>query len=345
MPDIAKYDFIKFDKLRFDSNNPRFFGTAADQSDDQQDLFKVLTDKYSALELTDSILTNGFMPYEPLVVKPENDTFVVIEGNRRLAAVRHILQNRGKFEASAKKPINDLKSLPCVIFPEANPESLRDEQTYLGLRHFSGYKGWSPRSKAEYLLRQLARGEGLSELAIRLNTDKSTLKKYIVSVKLLKVARLTKAKSRSDNPERFWLLAEALQRTEIQNYIGLEHDKDSLEVTKYDEAKLQTLLTFLYGGTAPDEEADSDETLEPVITDTRQISRLAKVLGSSKAASELEKTHDLEHASVYLDTPAAALKKAREALLRAARKFSELAPTKPQLAAALKDITTALKGL
>lgn len=324
----AIYKYIVIRKLRFDPNNPRFFGTVAHARKTQNELYKELIDRFGALGLVDSILSNGFMPYEPLVVRKDGTNFVVVEGNRRLASVKYILAHGADY-SKYKVVINGLRKLPCIIFEEGGKVAKLREQTYLGLRHFSGYKPWQPKSKAEYLVRQIEDGVSPSELAVKLNTTSSKLKKYLIATSLLKKIAKTKAESPSENLGKFWLLAEALQRSTIQEYLDLEIEKETFQVKSFDKANFANLCRFLYG-TDHFSSDDQEPELEPVISDTRQISKLAEVLASPEARIALEKHNDLSIALAYVHKGPDILRQLHLEVVGAAKAFLAQKPTNNQ---------------
>src|ERR1700709_512381 len=71
--------------LRFDVRNPRL---SEDEDVSQEDLLKRLWRDFAVDELALSIAANGFFPHEPLFAAEEEGELIVVEGNRRLAAVR-----------------------------------------------------------------------------------------------------------------------------------------------------------------------------------------------------------------------------------------------------------------
>src|SRR5688572_22112884 len=92
----ATLEYLGIDQFDFDPSNPRFGGTM--QGKGQPAIQKALTQApYFALELVDSLLKNGFIDYEPLVVKKRGARYIVIEGNRRLAAIKEILSDPAKY--------------------------------------------------------------------------------------------------------------------------------------------------------------------------------------------------------------------------------------------------------
>src|SRR5262249_46060300 len=79
-----RHEFIAPDDLHFDPDNPRF----DQQFKDEKAIISYLYDYVDVDELIQSILSAGYVDFEPLVVLRATKT--VIEGNRRLAAVRLI---------------------------------------------------------------------------------------------------------------------------------------------------------------------------------------------------------------------------------------------------------------
>jgi ParB-like chromosome segregation protein Spo0J len=90
--------------------------------------------------LVDSLVENGFIDYEPLVVKHHNGRFLVIEGNRRLAAIREIRANPQRY--TGRK--SDLEKIPVLVFPDKPDEQQKNEmRVYLGVRHLLGFREWA----------------------------------------------------------------------------------------------------------------------------------------------------------------------------------------------------------
>src|SRR6266536_6024615 len=113
----TKLKYVSPDLLDFDPENPRFAGRFSGYTQDriQSEISK---EPYYALELVDSLVENGFIDYEPLVVKRQGDRFTVIEGNRRLAAIREIRAHPERY--AGRK--TDLAQIPVRVFPETPDE-------------------------------------------------------------------------------------------------------------------------------------------------------------------------------------------------------------------------------
>ena len=81
---------VPVEQLRLDPGNPRLIGDGIDITDEA-----IVARLYRAAELNElleSISTNGYLDIEPLVVMedpdPQSERLIVLEGNRRLAALR-----------------------------------------------------------------------------------------------------------------------------------------------------------------------------------------------------------------------------------------------------------------
>lgn len=92
----------KVSNLLFDDQNFRFSEDASGAS--QKELLQILDRDFDPLSIGESLVDNGYFAEEPLVVipKPSTDKFVVVEGNRRLAALK-FLSNEELRELSIDK--------------------------------------------------------------------------------------------------------------------------------------------------------------------------------------------------------------------------------------------------
>jgi len=286
------FEYVEPDKLRFDPNNPRFSSTGTKDPEQIQRLLE--QEPHLALELVDSFLENGFIDYEPLVVRREGDHFIVVEGNRRLAAVRHILANEKSY-GQRSSMLDDLRSIPVLVFPEgAEAEERKQQRVYLGVRHLFGYRDWPPESKARFLDAQIKQRPDLQRTMRELNIKRSEIQRYVVPYRLRKSAdSLLKPYVDQD----FWVLGEALNRGGIKEYLGLEIDPESLRILDFDRKKLRNLLEFLYG-VPKDGKRDNRR-----ISETREISQLARVLAAPAAAAVLERGKSLEEAQLFIRSP------------------------------------------
>ena len=90
---VAKPGLVPVKKLVLDSLNPRL--SERDTTGGQDEIIRTLWREMAVDEIAWSIANNGYFEHEPLIAeKLEDGKFLVIEGNRRLAAVRLLLDDK-----------------------------------------------------------------------------------------------------------------------------------------------------------------------------------------------------------------------------------------------------------
>lgn len=293
----VKFEYVSPDKLDFDPSNPRFAGRMNSYSQDriQKEIFG---EPYYASELVDSFLENGFIDYEPLVVKRDGTRFVVIEGNRRLAAIKEIRYNKGKY-ASSK--LADLESVPVLIFPEGPDNQQESEmRVYLGVRHLLGFREWPPFAKAQFLEIESRKPGGLAQVLKETRLTKQAAKRFLIPLRIL-----DKASEKIPKGEDFSNLSEALSRAGTNSFLELETDPKTLEILSFDKKKFGQLLDDLYGK----KKSGLRDSNTKVVSDTREISTYANVLSSEAASTELHSGKTLAEAEIYIDTREQSLKR------------------------------------
>lgn len=289
----ATLDRVSPDLLEFDPENPRFGGSGRQKS--QQEIADMLLEEpHLASQLVDSLVENGFIDYEPLVVRKKgasSDKYVVIEGNRRLAAVKYLRQHLDEYPERK----DDIDTVPVLIFStKQTADEKKHVRAYLGVRHLLGIREWPPLSKAQFLEREAEAVGSLDTVLREVRLTKSQARRFLIPYRLLK-----KAGREMPHGEEFWVLAEALNRAGVKEYVELETN-DALEITDYSKAKLSQVLDDLYGPASPDTKKRIAANRK--VAETRHLSLYAKVLGSDKARSALHSGKELGEAAIYVDT-------------------------------------------
>lgn len=147
------YKRIEIKDLRLDPSNPRLAELGIPGDATQTDLVKALWDEMAVEEVAMSIAYSGYFKHEPLFVEDSGDgTYVVIEGNRRLAAVMLLLDGalRQKVKATKLPTISaerraELSELPVIV------TTRKDSWRYLGFKHVNGPATWGSYAKAQYI--------------------------------------------------------------------------------------------------------------------------------------------------------------------------------------------------
>lgn len=127
--------------LQFYADNPRIYSLVRSDGHvpTQDEICKQLQNLDHVKELVHDISANGGL-IDPLLVR--DGDFVVLEGNSRLAAYRHL---------ATKDPIKWSK-VRCTVLPKNIDEKL--VFALLGQYHIKGKKDWAPYEKAGFLFRR-----------------------------------------------------------------------------------------------------------------------------------------------------------------------------------------------
>jgi hypothetical protein len=148
-------EIIPTDKLDFDPDNPIFY--RLNNAYNVQTVIEEMLDAENVQDLMLSIGQKGYFLGEPLLVvksKEFDGRYIVVEGNRRLAAVK-LLNGEIAPPSRRKNSIGEIKSDAVVTPPKELPclsyDDRRDVLRYLGYRHITGIKPWDSLSKAKYL--------------------------------------------------------------------------------------------------------------------------------------------------------------------------------------------------
>ncbi|WP_167590627.1 ParB/RepB/Spo0J family partition protein [Oceanidesulfovibrio indonesiensis] len=157
---ILERKVVSPDLLLLDNQNPRFFGEKIDEEllenheihDPrlQEYLRQVIYNKYSVQDLVSSISEVGFLKLDPVIVVSENNKFRVVEGNRRVAAIKTILGDIRRKVLSVSKSVEEsLKEIEVTqLVNDCDDSTIWMLQ---GIRHVSGIRDWGPFQQAELI--------------------------------------------------------------------------------------------------------------------------------------------------------------------------------------------------
>ena len=247
--------------LYLDPANPRLVDEGL-SIDGQDDILHWLWRNKSVNELVDSILANGFWDHEELFATEEEGRWVVVEGNRRLAAVK-ILSDPDLRERLGiplpKRPSNEvlesIRELPVI---HATREDLWG---FVGFKHVNGPQAWDSIAKAEYVFR-VRRDFGLSlaEIASGIGDRHETVARLYRGYVVLRQARDELDFDTTDTQHRrfpFSHLWTALGYVSIRQYLGV--DPEALEnenpIPEDRLPRLRYLMRWLFGSQSQNIEA------------------------------------------------------------------------------------------
>lgn len=282
--------WIEVTKLLLDPENFRL----PEHADKQEELLRILDKHFRLIEIGQSIADNGYFSEEPLsAVKDPSGSYIVVEGNRRLAALKLLLNAKDRTVTSdpdewndlATRVKHDISKVPVLVY------SSRDElTTFLGYRHIAGILKWQPLQKAAFL-NTLVEAEGknanFEKIRRRIGVRFATLRDYYIAYRILLQARDRFDIDTSAFEKKFSVFVRALSTQPITRFIGLNKDKTPYDlrlpvpVSKRDE--LEELIGYVYG----------TRDVDAVLTDSRKLDDLGEVLDKPKARRILRGTRDL----------------------------------------------------
>lgn len=148
---------LSVDNILLDPQNPRFATKSqsykiSDFKDKnvQLEMIKKL-ETYKIKELIDSIKKNGFLSLERVVVvrlEQGSNKYVVVEGNRRIAAIKLILVDE-TIDSELKNSLMEISV--CVILGKVYEDSQEERYKIASLAHLSGKVEWGDYQKAIFL--------------------------------------------------------------------------------------------------------------------------------------------------------------------------------------------------
>lgn len=301
--------------LTFDFKNPRLpeFGLTSNSTEDE--VIRVLWQAMDVRELVMSIAASGFFRHEPLIVAQEDSKNIVIEGNRRLAAVRVLVDPAVSESLMADAPSipeaakEALKELPVVL------GTREDSWRHLGFKHVNGPAKWSSYAKARYVA-EVHRNFAitLEDIAKQIGDTHGTVQRLFRGLMVIEEAERMKVFSREDrwrNHFSFSHLYTGLNYPGISEFIGLQaetaEERDPVPPEKKEE--LGELFLWTYGS--------KRQQRPPVIeTQNPHLRQLESVVSNREALAALRAGNDLSFA-FELSRPSATV--FEEALLASKR--------------------------
>lgn len=170
---------LSVEHLKLDIDNPRFSYFSSKKMN-QTEIVKFLIERFDAYELAKDIATDGYLLNEEPIVCKEGDSYVVLEGNRRVAACK-ILLNPHRYLSNQKaqnilKYNYSLEKLNCHVSP-----SRRDADILIYRRHTTtAIKRWETVSQDAHIHKLFSEdGFTIDEIASMLSESTTSIRKAL----------------------------------------------------------------------------------------------------------------------------------------------------------------------
>ncbi len=261
---------VSLDQLILDPNNYRLINEKEERHIPDSEAESLQEGTLKSLEsqrlgvLKDSIRNHGFLEMERIVVRKLNtksyvnkghakDTkYIVVEGNRRTAALKSLEMQTGKLKISEelKHKIGSLN----VIYIEGEPKDIRTySATLMGIRHVSGPKKWDGFQSAKLISDLYLEGHSLTEIGDILGITNREAGRRLRGFKAFTQMKNNSIYKEKVEPRHYGLLLEFLASSnnarewldwndtnfEFENKVNLEIVYSSITYNQDDELEIR----------------------------------------------------------------------------------------------------------
>ena len=292
---------VRVSDLDLDPANPRL---PEGIEPSQESLLEYVFETGSLSELAESFVRNGFFEAERLIVidsEEGDERYTVVEGNRRLAALRVMHGELGKVSLTDEEPteaqLDALTLIPCLKVAD------REEvDQYLAYRHIGGMKTWSAEARARFTKRMVDEiadddPHPFRSVGRRVGSNAQGVRNSYLAISILEHARqeLT-LDTYYLQYERFGVWIRCMNSTDVREYIGAGSPKSFLEVMKslgaLNEDRLREVVADL---------SKRSDGRKPLVADSRDITAYGRMLRDPSAYEALRKHDDFEIARQIVD--------------------------------------------
>ena len=287
----SQIEYADLSEIFLDSLNPRLGGAGQDRELSQKQIYEEMRD-WSLEELATSFLESGFWVHEAvLCVLDESvgdDRLVVIEGNRRIAALMRLKRTYEGEEGSPRwrRLIDGIDEPPDLFakIPYIRIAERSEVDSFLGFRHVTGIKEWRPPEKAAFIAKLInERGISYRDVMRRIGSKTPVVERHYIAYCIFTQMKEVEDLDARKVEERFSVLFLSLRSAHVQRFLGIEN-KFGIEPAEVsppvDDGHLDHLRDYslwLFG---------NEETL-PIVQDSRQVDRFARVLASEDGLNYL----------------------------------------------------------
>ena len=290
-PDKLRTAIVPVSQILLDPNNPRLLDLepqALRVPDErmgeprvQEHVFDQMMERsLDVRPLKRSIRQLGFLKMDKVVVRDlETNQYVVVEGNRRVAAVKSLLEDHetGR-DTLPGELLQQLEQLDVLVLSGPVDEAMRDQWLLQGLRHISGVKAWGPYQKAkalETLVQEM--GYDCRQAAEAVGLGPTVAARALDALKALELMQEDPEYGEFAIPEMYSYFEEIMRRPALREWLGWYRGGDWQDCG-FDS---QDNLSLFYAWISP---TDSEE---PKINRALDLRELAKVIGHDDALEEL----------------------------------------------------------
>lgn len=278
---------LSIESIFLDPNNPRFW-TEKDvrevpdsriPEEKAQIRARERIARFGIEELRDSMLRNGFLPLDRIVVRQINGhahKYVIVEGNRRFAALTSlrqeiddaILNEEGIDDDYLEKLFEDTNELDVLIYQGTDAHDI--SWLLQGIRHISGIRNWLPAQRARLVAEQIEeKGLGFKAAGQTFGLTAQAVGRLYRAYKALDQMRQDDEFSAKAKNEYFTLFEEAIRNRAVREWLDWSNDDWRFK----NDANLKQFYSWI----AEDEENDQKRRIH----DPRHIKFLGLLISGN----------------------------------------------------------------
>jgi ParB-like chromosome segregation protein Spo0J len=222
--------------LHLDRKNPRLGRDAGAQSPRETIRYLFAQDK--ALDVAKSIATRGFFPNEPLLAVKEDGRYVVVEGNRRLAALK-ALREPALLEGPLVRQLarlagriadeDAIATVPVIVAPTREATDRLVAGRHVG----ASVLAWQAENRASFILEKLDEGYDNDRLRDELGFETPDIQKARQTKAIVDMARSLDlpddVRSKLENPRAklFTTIERVCDSTVGRSFLRVKPDPDT----------------------------------------------------------------------------------------------------------------------
>jgi len=249
---------VSVTRLKLDPENPRFATSAKRPT--QPELIADLIQHEDVASLARDIARLGFFPNELLVVVNDGGA-IVVEGNRRLAALKLLLNpelapanSQKKFQQYADSSRYKIARIPVVIAPS------RTAAVPLIIARHKGesVKAWTPVMQSRFVQSRFDHGLSVDEISEETGLEKTEILRQLRDAKLYDVIRSLplpddiEAIVHDPRSFPFTTLRRLIDYSSVQTALGMQTDEKKGFTTSLPAERFQQVLSKIVADIATD---------------------------------------------------------------------------------------------
>jgi len=288
----TELQYAGLNNFYLDAKNPRLGRSEANANLSQEEVLDLMRN-WVLDELARSYLESGFWTHEALLVVEEElygkDQLVVVDGNRRLAALIYLQRAiNGNPVSKRWGLLVENREVPKALFteiPYTRIDSRQEAEGFLGFHHHAaGVKQWPPEQKARYITKLIdEQGMNYEEVARIIGSSISTVRHHYISYRLfLQMEDCLEGFSVKNAEFRFITMFFSVQTLGVQKYLGLDIFAEPEDArTPVPKNRLNALANFarwLFG----------TQQHPPLFTGSRSAADFGRLLENPQAIQYLE---------------------------------------------------------